>query len=161
MIFLLVVVLAALLALTASVVWAGRVVLRTTDQAAPVGHSTDTDAIVGRIESDLSDLRREMDALVTGHASLTVAVSEGITGYKRHEKRVQKTVAGARKLLRDVGIEHAGLEAENDEIREFDEAGSEDEQLRLMPAQVADRGRTGIPGVSHEDLDRLKAALNG
>lgn len=154
MIFVLVVVAAALLAQTASVVFAGRVVLRSSERLHTVQHP--------QVTAEIStELRAELDAIGVKIGDLRIAVSEGIAGYQRHEKRVQKTVAGARKLLREGGLEHAGLEAEVDELREFDAGGSEEEQLRLMPAQVEDRGRTGIPGVSHEDLDRLKAALNG
>lgn len=144
----------ALLGLTAATVITGRAVLRSTERLHTVEHP--------QVTAEIStELRVELDAIGVQIGDLRIAVSEGIAGYQRHEKRVQKTVAGARKLLREGGLEHAGLEAEVSELREFDAGASEEEQLRLLPAEVADRGRTGIPGVSHEDLDRIKAALNG
>ena len=87
---------------------------------------------------------------------LTVAVSEGIAGFKRHEKRVQKTVKSARRLLAENGLEHAGLEAEAAEIRERDEPGIDPFGMPPVLESVASDRPTGIPGVTHDDLAMLR-----
>ena len=145
---LLAVAIAALLGLTASIVWTGRAFLLRIDSKKP-----DAEPVGPRVA--ILELAAEVDKNRDLIEGLTLAVSEGIAGYKRHETRVQKTIASARRLVAANGLEHAALDAEADEIRNRDEKPSEDEQLQLMPAPVDDR-RTGIPGVSAADLDRIR-----
>jgi len=85
----------------------------------------------------ISKLERDVE-------NLTVAVSEGIAGYKRHENRIQKTVTSARRIVRDAGLEHAGIEAEFAELQPPDGEGIEP----LPPVlEEVDKGRTvRIPG---------------
>lgn len=91
-------------------------------------------------------------------ANLVVAVSDGIAHVKRHEVRVAKQVTGARRLLRENGLEHPGLEAEHEELRERDGEGSEQEEVLALPAPVeGDQRPSGIPGLTEEDVTRLKA----
>jgi len=77
-------------------------------------------------------------------ANLTVAVSEGIAGFKRHENRIQKTVTSARRLVREAGLEHAGIEAEYDELRPVD--AEAEPTLPPMPEEVATTRTIRIPG---------------
>jgi len=108
----------------------------------------------------ISELRIWCERHDSDLEALTLAVSEGIAGYKRHEQRVAKTVASARRLVAGSGLEHAGLEAESAEIRDAHEDPKPESPVLSVPTEVVSRGRTGIPGVSHQDLDRLREALH-
>ena len=75
---------------------------------------------------------------------LRIAISEGIARVDRHEKRVQKTVTSARRLVRDSGVEHAGIEAE---YAELEPANAEPIQpLPAMPEEVETTRVVRIPG---------------
>jgi len=90
------------------------------------------------------DLDLRMHTLTDDMARLTIAVSEGIARVDRHEKRVQKTVTSARRLVREAGLEHAGIEAESEELQSAHDEGVE--PLPAMPAQVAETRTIRIPG---------------
>jgi len=141
----------ALLALLGTVAWVGRVFVRSIDLTKPVDHLYVTPGQMIEVQLGITRLQADIEAL-------NLAVSEGIARTDRAEKRIQKTVASARRLVAAAGLEHPGLEAENDELRESDAAPSEEAELRIVPEPVADRGRTGVPGISHSDLDRMREA---
>lgn len=95
------------------------------------------------------DLQRQIDRL-------QLAVSDGIERVARAESRVSKTVTSARRLLAEGGIEHAGLEAEAEELRGRNEPTSEAEPVpELQPVLVDDRP-SGIPGMTIDHLARLQ-----
>jgi len=94
-----------------------------------------------RLERSVADLDHRLEQLV-------VAVSEGITGYQRHEKRVQKTVASARRLVASHSLEHAGIEAEFAELEPSDDSGIE--PLPSMPTEVEPTRTVRFPGGSLE-----------
>jgi len=75
---------------------------------------------------------------------LTLAVSDGIERVHRAESRIQKTVSAARRLVREAGLEHAGIEAEYEELRPADAEGVE--PLPAVPEQVAETRTIRIPG---------------
>jgi len=89
-------------------------------------------------------------------ADLKLAIDEGIRRVDRAEKRVQKTVTSARRLVRESGLEHAGIEAEFEELH-----GGNGEGVEPLPAVQPDVGgtlevdrfgdprplKTGIPGL--------------
>jgi len=80
-----------------------------------------------------------LDELTGRIDALTLAVAEGIKGYKRAENRVQKTVTSARRLVRESGLEHAGIEAEYDELQSRDdEPVHVSEVLPLLPEMESD-----------------------
>jgi len=79
-------------------------------------------------------------------AKLVLAVSDGIERVHRAETRVAKTVTNARRLVRNAGLEHEGLEAEHEEIRARDENGIE--PLPTLPEEVAQTRTIRIPGGS-------------
>lgn len=65
---------------------------------------------------------------------LTIAVDEGIRRVDRAENRVQKTVTSARRLVSDAGLEHAGIDAEHEELQSSNGEGIE--PLPAMPVEV-------------------------
>lgn len=84
---------------------------------------------------------------------LGLAVDEGIRFVKRAEKRVAKTVQGARRLLAASGLEHPGLEAEAAELRDLDDEPLGSEEVPALPEGLEDAEQyepepigTGIPG---------------
>lgn len=89
--------------------------------------------------------------------SLTYAISEGIARTDRAEKRVQKTVSSARRLLRENGLEHAPLEAEVAELHEGDADRGPEGELPPLPESVAPARRVTWPGASPDFLSRLGA----
>jgi len=138
----------ALFALTGSILWAGRVFLRSIDHPEPHGYSDVTALKFVETLALVDANRQEIE-------SLTIAVSEGIAGYKRHEARVQKTVTSARRLIRESGLEHAGIEAEYAELHDGDEAPSEPEGVLPLQPRVDDSGPSGIPGLTVAQLEQL------
>ena len=75
---------------------------------------------------------------------LTFAVSDGIERVSRAENRIQKTVTSARRLVREAGLEHAGIEAESEELQPPDGEGVE--PLPPVPAEVGEARTIQIPG---------------
>lgn len=103
-------------------------------------------------------LRMQVDRNTEAIGTLLTAVSDGIAHVNRHEKRIQKTVASARRLVAANGLEHPGLEAEAAELHEPDGDAGHDEQL-MLPVQVPveeDQRPSGIPGLSNADIEGLK-----
>jgi len=82
--------------------------------------------------------------------SLRFAIAEGIERTDRAEKRVQKTIAGSRRLLRESGLEDPKLEAEASQLHERDEDRSPRRELPPVPKGVAQARRIRIPGGSLE-----------
>ncbi len=121
------------------------------DRVEPVDYSIAT----GKILADLADdIARNRQAI----AGLVVAVSDGIAHVKRHETRVAKQVTAARRLLRDSGLEHPGLEAEHEEIRERDGDSGEPETMPAVSEVLEEDLRdSGIPGLTNADVENLKA----
>jgi len=78
--------------------------------------------------------------------SLKFAIAEGIERTDRAEKRVQKTVAGARRQLSEAGIDNAPLAAEAAELRSRDEEGSDHRELPPVLEGVGATRRIRIPG---------------
>jgi len=151
MLILLAVTALALLALTTAVVWAGRVVSRTNERAGPVADQAVT-------FEDLTKLAQAMEKNEARLDSLTLAVAEGIERVSRAENRIAKTVTSARRLVAAAGLEHAGIEAEDQELRAADGASSDDQQvLPLSPVLEID-GPSGVPGLSRNELARLRGA---
>jgi len=147
---LLAVAIVALTALTSSVIWAVRVFRINFSSREPVLDPVKIAEFTGMWEIRLDGLGEEIDRI-------KIALSDGIARNDRAEKRIQKTVASARRQLREAGIEHAGIEAEHAELLERDESPGEDEQLRLLPESVEPPRRSGIPGLSAEALEEIKA----
>jgi len=143
----------SILALAAALIYTVRVVSRISDQPPPEDHRWWT-------QQDLRDLMEILDQNSKDIEGLTLALSEGILGYKRHEKRVQKTVTSARRLVSEAGLEHAGIEAEYEELRNGDDEPSRSDQVQLVPAEVARPTPTGIPGMNSDELDRLRGLMN-
>jgi len=141
----------ALLALSGSILWVGRVFSSNIAVREPVDDRSD---IVKRLflleaEADVYDVRFE---------SLTLAVSDGIARSDRAEKRVQRTVTTARRQIREAGLENAGIEAEFDQLRDSDADPIEEAQVLEVSESVAPNRNTGIPGMSSETLEEL---ING
>lgn len=78
--------------------------------------------------------------------TLTLAVSDGIARTDRAEKRIQKTVTSARRLVREAGLEHAGIEAEYAELLPPDDERVE--ALPPMPEGVVNGRSIRFPGGS-------------
>jgi len=87
--------------------------------------------------SRLRDLELEMERLQE-------AVAHGITQVSRNENRIQKTVTSARRLVREAGLEHAGVEAEYEELQSRD--GEAVEALPAMPEEVGQTRTIRVPG---------------
>jgi len=109
------------------------VLTRNFDHPAPV-------AEVVRIkwtDQDFADLSHRID-------HLQEAVAEGITKVTRNENRIAKTVTAARRLVREAGLEHPGIEAEHEELFPADD--DRIEALPPMPEQVEGIRQIRIPG---------------
>jgi len=110
-----------------------------------------------RTTADIEDWNRQIASIREELASMTLAIAEGISRTDRAEKRVQKTVAAARRQLSAAGIEHAGLEAEHDELRERnDEPSGSSEVLPLFEKVEEPTRRTGIPGIDSQQLAEIR-----
>jgi len=87
---------------------------------------------------------------------LRTALADGIARVDRSEKRIQKTVTSARRLVQSNGLEHAGIEAEFDELEEPLVQAA----LSLDPPEpeetFEDDRPTGIPGISRARLEELR-----
>lgn len=141
----------ALLALTTAVVWAGRVVSRTYEPRATVGDRSPTQNQLNTVQADLATVQDDLK-------SLTLAVAEGIERVSRAENRIAKTVTSAKRLVANAGLEHAGIEAEDQELRERDGEGSEDAPLPYVQGVLELDGPSGIPGMSRSELRAFRGA---
>jgi len=128
----------ALLGLTASNVFVARVVLRPRIDPQPTPAPPQNPSVTFE---NMRNLERRLD-------DFEIAVSEGIARVTRHEKRIQKTVTSARRLVREAGLEHAGIEAEYAELRDGDGEGIE--PLPAMPEEVEAVRVVRFPGGSLE-----------
>jgi len=139
----------ALAALATSVVWAAGVVSRSIAKIELLPHPEPTDGNPSVTFENLRNLERRLD-------DFSLALDEGIRRVDRAEKRVQKTVTSARRLVGQAGLEHAGIEAEYDELQPAD-----DEAIPLGPVppmfeEVGDDQPSGIPGLSNAALAALQ-----
>jgi len=117
----------ASLAVTVMTVRGTRVVVPTNiEPIKPVDHQDALDLINARLDK------------------MTLAVSDGIERVHRAESRIQKTVTSARRLVKENGLEHPGIDAEAAEIRERDENGIE--PLPFVPEQVGATRTLRLPG---------------
>jgi len=144
-------VLASLAALVAHEVRAARVVWSKYERQEPVRDSAVTPEM-------LLDLARSIDRNEGRIESLTLAVSDGIQRSDRAEKRIQKTVASAKRKLDAGGVEHAGLDAEFEALPQADGDPRPPDQLHIVPENVERSRSTGIPGLSPETLDQMMGA---
>jgi len=88
---------------------------------------------------------------------LTVAVDEGIERVGRSERRINATVARARKELKKLGYEDPGLEAEAAELRLVDGGGGEGGELPEVREGVEPADApSSIRGVSAAQLRRVR-----
>jgi len=139
----------ALMMLTVFVVGAMRVFSR--QKIAPV-----LDEEWSKLRAGMLEIGEAIDVQRQKTADLTIALDEGIKGYKRAENRIQKTVVSARRLIRENGLEHAGIEAEYEELRERDGEASPEPELPPLLAPVEEHQETGIPGVSQAELEAIR-----
>jgi len=106
-----------------------------------------------------SDVMQEQLAdLAESHKQTMIAVAEGIERVERYERRIKNTVRRAKKELAEQGFEHAGLEAEDTELRLVDGEGGDGEGVPPVPGRVDETQQTpsSIPGVSQETLMRAR-----
>jgi len=85
---------------------------------------------------DDSEIRSLLGLHEDRFEALTLAVAEGISHVSRAEKRINGTIARARKGLSDNGMESPGLEAEYGELRAIDGGGEPESPVLPMPSQV-------------------------
>ena len=100
---------------------------------------------------DLTDIDRKLK-------ELTFAVEEGIERVARSERRIQATIARARKELKDRDLEDPGVEAEAAQLRVVDGGGSEDGGVPAVPAKVAEPADapSSVRGVSAAALRQVR-----
>ncbi len=107
----------------------------------------------------VAELAGMMEGVLEGQTKLTLAVAEGIDRVSRSERRVNATVARARKELAEVGLESPGLEAEAAELRLLDGGASDGSELPPVQHHVEETQSPprGIPGTfSQEVLQALR-----
>lgn len=105
--------------------------------------------------------REQLDIFGAKLIRLTEAVSDGIAHNERHEKRINATLARARKELKSKGFEAPGLEAEAAELRDSNGTGSEEQgvpAVRDALAEVASEA-SSVRGVPLETLKRYRGLL--
>lgn len=128
-------------------------------------------------DDDTSALRVSIENLVSAHHelgervtkdeeyaaqrldTLTLATAEGIERVTRSERRVNATVARARKELAGYGYESPGLEAEAAELRPVDADGGANGEVPALRADVVEtiEQPPGIPGrIPQEILQALR-----
>jgi len=81
--------------------------------------------------------KRKLRALRQEIYRQNLAIAEGIERVTRAEQRIKKTVTSAKKLVRDSGLHHPGLEAEIDELRERNGEGSGGVEVPQVREDVA------------------------
>jgi len=108
----------------------------------PIPTAPEPNGTAGRWEATSSAL----ETLTVRVDNLTLAVSDGIARVDRAEKRIQKTVTSARRLVREAYLEHAGIEAEYDELEPPDDLGVE--PLPALPEEVESTASVRVPGGS-------------
>ncbi len=133
--------------LSGTMLWVARALFRRENGPEPVVDHSETGAAFVAVLSRVAENEDEI-------AKLRLAVEHGIERVDRAEKRVQKTVASARRLVASSGVEHAGLEAEDEELRERN--GEAVEALPAVQPELVDDRPTGIPGISRSRLNELR-----
>jgi len=124
-----------------------KALLRNNELLAIDRHRPDTTEELARVSRATASNYELIMANVQEIQNLRLAVDEGVRSVSRAEKRVAKTVQGARRLVRESGLEHPGLEAEAEELRDRDgEAGDEEELSTVQPDMEEANLVTGIPG---------------
>jgi hypothetical protein len=63
-------------------------------------------------------------------------------------------------LVRENGLEHAGLDAEHEELLERDDGPSDAREVPPVFQEVAPLPPTGIPGMNPEELQRIREIMN-
>ncbi len=139
----------ALLTLTGLAVYSVRVLLRVSEPPKPVVDSADTAWKLRALEERADKQSARLD-------ELKLAISDGIARNDRADKRIEKTVARARRQLAAAGLEDAGLEAEADELRGRDGDPGPELELLTVSEDLAEYRPSGIPGVSMAELDALR-----
>jgi len=135
---LLAVVILALATLSGLTVYVVRVVVSyRIDHRLTVPDPSDHSRSLDRHEAEIITLRN-------GLADLVLAVDDGIRRVDRAESRIQKTVTSARRLVKESGLEHAGIEAEASELRDRDDERVE--PLPAVPTPVESPRAVRIPG---------------
>lgn len=128
----------ALIAFTVSIVYAVRALVSyRINPSGADGERLGTEAVWASLEAFEKRTLAEF-------AELKLAVDEGIRRVDRAENRIQKTVTSARRLVRENGLEHAGIEAEYSELQSGDDEVVQ--PLPPLPARVAGTRTVRIPG---------------
>ena len=111
-----------------------------------------------RLESRLGPVSASLLELERRLKDTNVAVAEGIERTDRTERRIASTVARARKELRESGLDHPGVEAEDHELRKVDGDGSHGTEVLNLPGAVeADPDApSSIRGVPASYLRRVR-----
>ena len=148
-----VVVIMALVALTGSLLYVARALPPSVSTPEPVPDRFVTPSML----QEVVQLAEKNAAQIN---DLTLAVSDGIQRSDRAEKRVQKTISAARRLVRENGLEHAGLDAEHEELLERDDGPSDAREVPPVFQEVAPLPPTGIPGMNPEELQRIREIMN-
>jgi len=132
----------ALATFSGTLVYVARAIhLHINDQTQPVMDPAQADPWGVTIRDEIKNLHDRID-------KLTLAVDEGITRVSRAENRVAKTVTSARRLVREAGLDHPGIEAEYAELQSPDAGGNE--PLPAVSEEVAATRTVRIPGGSLE-----------
>lgn len=138
----------ALLVLTVTIVVTGRAIVSCMKEQAGVAADSARMAplLPPRLDASGDPVHggSEWERLSDRLDKLTLAVSDGIERVSRAENRIQKTVTSARRLVRDAGLEHAGIDAEHAELQPSDGEGVE--PLPAVPEAVAQGRIIRIPG---------------
>jgi len=105
--------------------------------------------------------REELDVIGEKVKRLVGAIDEGIARVDRSEKRISATLARARKELKKRGYEDAGIEAEANEFRELDGAGSEEQGMPAVRDALAEAASqaSSVRGVTTEQLQKVRGLL--
>jgi len=90
------------------------------------------------------------------HADLRLVVADGISHVAKSEKRINSALKRARAVLEEGGVPSGALEAEYEDLREFYDDGSGQEEMRLMPEAVEQDQPSSIPGISLAMMRRAR-----
>jgi len=129
---------AALMMLTGATVYVVRVVVTSRIDPPPTPAEP----------SHLEDHREAIADLNSRLDRLTGAVADGIERVTRSENRIQKTVTSARRLVRESGLEHAGIEAEYEELQPRNDEAVQ--PLPPLPQDLEETRTIRIPGGTYE-----------
>jgi len=113
------------------------VVSRTSEPVQPLEDPRVDPRVLKKMSTDIGDIFHRLD-------NLTLSVSDGIERVHRAESRISKTVTSARRLVRESGLEHAGIEAEAEQLRPDDDEGIE--PLLSLPQEVEEARTIRVPG---------------